>query len=68
MIWLDRGIWNSCDDDRVQATARNITDRIKSVDYASKGLTPMRAANIILNAVSVFEPSEMPEIISKQNF
>uniref|UniRef100_A0AC35FC98 Gustatory receptor n=1 Tax=Panagrolaimus sp. PS1159 TaxID=55785 RepID=A0AC35FC98_9BILA len=56
MIWLDQGIWKTCDNVLIRETARNISDRIKSVDYASKGLTPTRAANIVFNAVLLIIP------------
>uniref|UniRef100_A0AC35F7A5 Gustatory receptor n=1 Tax=Panagrolaimus sp. PS1159 TaxID=55785 RepID=A0AC35F7A5_9BILA len=56
MIWLDQGIWETCDDLLIRETARNISDRIGSVDYASKGLTPTRASNLVFNAVLLIIP------------
>ena len=52
LIWLDQGIWSRNDDPLVREVARSMTTRIDSVDYASKGMSPTRASNIVFNAVS----------------
>uniref|UniRef100_A0A7E5A229 Gustatory receptor n=1 Tax=Panagrellus redivivus TaxID=6233 RepID=A0A7E5A229_PANRE len=56
LIWLDHGIWSKCSDQQVQQIARNISERISAVDYASKGMTSTRAANYLFNAVLIVIP------------
>uniref|UniRef100_A0A7E4VR34 ABC transmembrane type-1 domain-containing protein n=1 Tax=Panagrellus redivivus TaxID=6233 RepID=A0A7E4VR34_PANRE len=55
-IWLDQGIWSKCSNPEVHTVARNIVDRIATVDYASKGMTSTRAGNYLFNAVLIVIP------------
>lgn len=52
LLWLDQGIWSRSDDPLIREVARSMTTRIDSVDYASKGMSPTRASNIVFNVVS----------------
>ena len=56
ILWLDQGIWSRNEDPLVREVARSMTTRIDSVDYASKGMSPTRASNIVFNAVSSILP------------
>jgi len=56
ILWLDQGIWSRNEDPLVREVARSMTTRIDSVDYASKGMSPTRASNIVFNAIMFVIP------------
>ena len=52
MLLYDRNIWDSGNDPAIREVTQNIMDKIESVNYASKGIIPTKAATNLMTLVS----------------
>uniref|UniRef100_A0A7E4WC36 Gustatory receptor n=1 Tax=Panagrellus redivivus TaxID=6233 RepID=A0A7E4WC36_PANRE len=56
LVMLDQGIWQKSEDNMVKRIAKNISARLKSVDYAAKGVSSSKAANVVFIGVMIIIP------------